>query len=114
FQHRFPVEPPSLSIFRGRIGEEGMERLFGETIKVGVQTGTISKRDFAEVTVDTTVQEKAVHFPTDVRLCHRAREALVMLAAAQDNLKKTAYCGCTRSIKRMAFGRTRLLCTETG
>jgi len=83
FQHRFPVEPPSLSIFRGRIGESGMERLLAETIKAGLQSGVISKRDFAHVTVDTTVQEKAVHFPTDVRLCHRAREELVVLARAE-------------------------------
>ncbi len=91
FQHRFPVEPPSLSIFRGRIGEEGMECLLGETIKVGLQSGTISKRDFACVTVDTTVQEKAVHFPTDVRLCHRAREALVRLAKTQDIPLRQSY-----------------------
>jgi len=91
FQHRFPVEPPSLSIFRGRIGEEGMERLLEETIKVGLQTGTVSKRDFACVTVDTTVQEKAVHFPTDVRLCHRAREALVRLAKTQDIPLRQSY-----------------------
>ncbi len=91
FQHRFPVEPPSLSIFRGRIGEAGMERLLEETIKVGVQTGTVSKRDLSHVTVDTTVQEKAVHFPTDVRLCHRAREALVRLAKAQDIPLRQSY-----------------------
>ncbi|MCF6216199.1 MAG: IS5 family transposase [Emcibacter sp.] len=91
FQHRFPVEPPSLSIFRGRIGEAGMERLLEETIKVGVQTGTVSKRDLSHVTVDTTVQEKAVHFPTDVRLCHRAREALVKLAQEQNIPLRQSY-----------------------
>ena len=80
FQHRFPVEPPSLSIFRKRIGAPGMERLLGETIRVGLQTGTVSKRDLRCVTVDTTVQEKATHFPTDVRLCQTARSALVHLA----------------------------------
>jgi len=62
FQHHFPVEPPSLSIFRRRISEEGMERLLEETIKAGLQSGVISKRDLSHVTVDTTVQEKAVHF----------------------------------------------------
>ena len=41
FQHCFPVEPPSLSIFRNRIGEAGMERLLEETIKAGLQTGTV-------------------------------------------------------------------------
>ena len=58
FQHRFPVEPPSLSIFRKRIGEKGMERLLGETIKLGLQSATISKRDLQQVTIDTTVRAK--------------------------------------------------------
>ncbi len=80
FQHRLPVEPPSLSIFRKRIGPEGMERLLGETIKAGLQSGAVSKRDLSQLTVDTTVQEKAVHYPTDVSACCKAREELVKRA----------------------------------
>lgn len=80
FQHRFPCEPPSLSIFRKRIGEEGVERLLKETINAGLRTGTVSKRDIKYVNVDTTVQEKAVKFPTDARLCHKTREELVKTA----------------------------------
>lgn len=91
FQHGFPVEPPSLSIFRKRIGEAGMERLLQETIMLGLRTGTVSKRDLKRLTVDTTVQEKAVHFPTDVRLCHRAREELVALARAEGVALRQSY-----------------------
>ena len=36
--------------------------------------------DLSRVVVDTTVQEKAVMFPTDARLMNRARERLVRLA----------------------------------
>jgi hypothetical protein len=32
------------------------------------------------VIIDTTVQEKAITFPTDAKLMHRARERLVRLA----------------------------------
>lgn len=80
FQHHLPVERPSLSIFRKRIGEAGMERLLQETIKVGLVTGAFGKRDLGDITVDTTVQEKAVHFPTDVRACDKARQELVKKA----------------------------------
>lgn len=80
FQHRLPVEPPSLSIFRKRIGEEGSERLLQETIRMGLKTGTLTPRDLQHVNVDTTVQEKAVRFPTDTQLCHKAREELVKKA----------------------------------
>jgi transposase, IS5 family len=82
FQHRLPVEPPSLSIFRKRIGKKGEERLLQETIKLGLKTGAVTARDFLKVNVDTTVQEKAVRFPTDTQLCHKAREELVKAANA--------------------------------
>jgi transposase, IS5 family len=78
FQHRLPVEPPSLSIFRKRIGKAGMERLLQETIRVGLESGTIEAKDLKRVTVDTTVQEKAIRFPTDTQLCHKAREERVL------------------------------------
>jgi len=100
FQHRFPVEPPSLSIFRKRLGEKGAEILFGETVGAGLQTGVISKRDLSHVTVDTTVQEKAVHFPTDVRLCDRARRELVMLSKGEGIILRQSY---TRMGKHAAF-----------
>src|SRR5579863_6844472 len=80
FQHRLPVEPPSLSIFRKRIGAKGLERLLAETIRVGVRTGAVKARDLQKVNVDTTVQEKAVRFPTDTQLCHKAREELLKTA----------------------------------
>jgi IS5 family transposase len=80
FQHRLPVEPPSLSIFRKRIGAAGSERLLAETIRMGLKTGTVSPRELLRVNVDTTVQEKAVRFPTDTQLCHKAREELVKRA----------------------------------
>lgn len=100
FQHRFPVEPPSLSIFRKRLGEKGTEILFGETVRAGLQTGVISKRDLSHITVDTTVQEKAVHFPTDVRLCDKARRELVKLAKAEGISLRQSY---TRTGKHAVF-----------
>jgi IS5 family transposase len=80
FQHRMPVEPPSLSIFRKRIGKEGMERLLQETIRVGLKSGVVTARDLRHVNVDTTVQEKAIRFPTDTQLCHKARAELLKTA----------------------------------
>lgn len=81
FQHRLPVEPPSLSVFRKRIGAAGMERLLQETIRIGLESGVVRQKDLQTVNVDTTVQEKAVRFPTDTQLCHKARQELVKTAA---------------------------------
>jgi len=91
FQHRLPVEPPSLSIFRSRIGEAGMERLLQETVRLGLKAGVVTAKDLQCVTVDTTVQEKAIRFPTDTQLCHKAREELVKLADAHTVSLRQSY-----------------------
>lgn len=100
FQHRLPVEPPSLSIFRKRIGAEGEERLLQETIRVGLKSGVVTKRDLRTVNVDTTVQEKAIRFPTDTQLCHKAREELVKTAARYGVALRQSY---VRKSKQAVF-----------
>jgi len=81
FQHRLPVEPPSLSILRKRLGKAGEERLLQETIKLGLKAGAVTVPEIKRVNVDTTVQEKAIKFPTDTHLCNKARADLVKTAA---------------------------------
>jgi IS5 family transposase len=51
-----------------------------ESLAVATRTGAAKPADFRQVIVDTTVQEKAITFPTDAKLMHRARERLVRLA----------------------------------
>ena len=77
FQHRKPIEPPSISNFRSRIGKAGLERILQETIKVALKSGALKPQDMKIITVDTTVQEKAIRYPTDVYLCHKARLEIV-------------------------------------
>ena len=45
----------------------------------------------AKVNVDTTVQEKAIAFPTDARLYHKMRNALVRLAKQLDLRLRQSY-----------------------
>jgi transposase, IS5 family len=99
-QHRLPVEPPSLSIFRKRIGAKGAERLLAETVKLGLKTGTVTKSEIEKLNVDTTVQEKAIRFPTDTQLCHKAREELVKAAARYDVPLRQTY---VRKSKQAVF-----------
>lgn len=80
FRHKMPIDPSQMTRFRKRIGEEGCEFMLGLTVKAGVDTGTVSCSSLEVVNVDTTVQEKAVAFPTDARLYHKARAALVRQA----------------------------------
>lgn len=59
FQHREPVKPPPISNFYIRIKEEGHERLLAGTIRAGLVTGTIDKRDLETVTALRTKTPKS-------------------------------------------------------
>ena len=48
---------------------------------MATRTEAMKPKDLARVVVDTTVQPKAVMFPTDAKLLNRARERLVRFAA---------------------------------
>ncbi len=80
FQHRLTFDRSSLTRWRQRMGEEKLAALLQESLSVATRTGAAKPSDFSKVIVDTTVQEKAVAFPTDAKLMHRARERLVRLA----------------------------------
>lgn len=80
FQHRPPIDPSSLTRWRGRIGEEGVEWLLTQTIHAGQKSGVIDDDSVKRVAVDTTVMEKNIAHPTDARLYERARDQLVALA----------------------------------
>ena len=80
FQHRLPINPSSLSRWRKRIGEDGCELLLSETVQAGLRSKSVKRSSFKRITVDTTVQPKAIRYPTDSRSYNRCRERLVRLA----------------------------------
>ena len=80
FQHRLVFDRSSLTRWRQRMGEDKLQALLQESLAVATRTGAMKPADLARVVVDTTVQEKAVMFPTDAKLINRARERLVRLA----------------------------------
>ena len=80
FQHEPPIDPSSLTRWRQRVGEEGVEWLLTETIEAARRGKVVKKQSFDKIIVDTTVMEKAVAYPTDSRLLERGRQHLVKLA----------------------------------
>lgn len=79
-QTEAPVDPSSLTRWRKRIGEEGVETLLALTIEAARKAGMLSKTSVDRVIVDTTVMPKAIAHPTDSRLLERARQHMVKLA----------------------------------
>ena len=63
------------------MGDATLAALIQESLSVATRTEAMKPKDLARVVVDTTVQPKAVMFPTDTKLLNRARERLVRLAA---------------------------------
>jgi IS5 family transposase len=102
FRHDLPIDPSLMTGFRKRIGQAGCEFILGLTLSAGLATHTVAKSSLAIVNVDTTVQDKAVTFPTDARLLHKARIALVHLAKRQGIELRQSY----ERIGKAAFVRS--------
>ena len=81
FQHAFPHERSNLSHWRKRLGDK-LELLLAESLRVAHGAGALRSNDLKRVTVDTTVQPKAITFPTDAKLLHAAIKGLNLLSVA--------------------------------
>lgn len=104
FQHRLPIDASSMTRWRARLGESGAEQMLGETIAAGIKMGSIRPAQLKRINVDTTVQTKAVRYPTDARLYHRCRERLVRAARREGAVIKQSY----RHVgKRLLLGSSR-------
>jgi len=79
-QHEVPIDPSSMSRWRKRVGAERLELLLKETIELAVREKQLPKRDLQQVTIDTTVQEKNITYPTDSKLLYTALCKLVQAA----------------------------------
>lgn len=77
FRHEFPIDPSSMTRWRKRVESAGLETLLAETIAAGLKTKVLTQTSLNRLNVDTTVQEKAITFPTDAKLYHRLRVKLV-------------------------------------
>lgn len=80
FQHELPIDPSSMTRWRKRLGPGKLEELLMVTIQTAKEEKLLTERHVERVNVDTTVQEKAIAFPTDARLYHKARRVLVRVA----------------------------------
>ena len=100
FCHRLVLDRSSMTRWRGRIGADALELLLAEALAVAVRTQAVSERAMERVTVDTTVQTKAVAHPTDSHLLMRAIERLNALAKKHDIKLRQSFIRVSRQAKR--------------
>ena len=68
FQYELPMDRTSISKWRKRVDIEKLEKILQETLSVAYMSGALSSQDVKKIAVDTTVQNKAVDYPTEIKL----------------------------------------------
>ena len=101
FQHAFPHERSDLSHWRKRLGDK-LELLLAESLRVAHAGGALRSKDLKRVTVDTTVQPKAITFPTDGKLLHAAIKGLNRLARTHHLRLRQSYLRVAKQAAMMA------------
>ena len=101
FQHAFPHERSDLSHWRKRLGGK-LELLLAESLRVAHESGALRTHDLKRVTVDTTVQPKAITFPTDAKLLHAAIKGLNRLAGKCQVRLRQSYLRIAKRAAMMA------------
>jgi len=102
FRHALPLDRSSMTRWRQRVGAERLEVLLAESLAAAERGGAVEVKHFRRVTVDTTVQPKAVTHPTDSKLLHRGIEILARLARRHGVALRQSYLRVAKRAKREA------------
>lgn len=108
-QWKMPIDPSSLTRWRDRLGEKGMDTILEHTLKTAMNMGAAKPKDFEKVIVDTTVMEANIAYPTDAQLLHKAREKLVALAKKEGLVLRQSYAHVGKKLlhKISGYGRAK-------
>jgi len=101
FRHEFPHERSDLSHWRKRLGTK-LELLLAESLRVAHEAGALRTGDLKRVTVDSTVQPKAITFPTDAKLVHAAIKGINRLARQYGVRLRQSYLRIAKRAAMMA------------
>ena len=104
YEPRLPCDATQLGRFRRILGEAGVEELLSRTLTTAVGMKAVTVAELEVVVVDTTVQEKAVAYPTDSRLLEVSRAKIALLAKRAGLELKQTYAKEGKSLRRRAGG----------
>lgn len=109
FQTELPIDPSSLTRFRSRLKSDGIEIMLKELLRTAQRTGHLKQSHLNKVNVDTTVQEKAIAFPTDARLYYKMRELLLKACKARKIELRQSYARLARKAlsRQSSYARAR-------
>lgn len=102
FEYKSPIDPTSMTRWRKKVGVDGAEEMLSATIKAALEMKVVKRSEFKTLNADTTVQEKAVTYPTDSKLYYRARAKLVTEAKRRGVKLRQSYVRKAREALIMA------------
>jgi len=109
FRHKLPLDRSSMARWRNRIGADKLELLLAETLRVAMETRAMPPQACERVTVDTTVQTKAIAHPTDSHLLLRGIEWLNRIARKHGIKLRQSFLRvgrqARRDVSRLIHGR---------
>jgi transposase, IS5 family len=79
-----------------------LELLLAESLRVAHEAGALRGQDLKRVTVATTVQPKAITFPTDAKLLHATIRGLNRLVSRHDVRLRQSYLRIAKAAAMMA------------
>jgi IS5 family transposase len=109
FRHKLPLDRSSMTRWRRRIGADKLELLLAETLRVALRTDAVTPQACKRVTLDTTVQTKAIAHPSDSHLLLRGIEWLNRLARQHSIRLRQSFLRvgrqARRDVSRLIHGR---------
>jgi len=91
FQKDIDLDSSSLTRFRKRLGEAGLDLLNKAILDRAIEHKYLKSRQLSRVNIDTTVMSKAIKYPTDVDLYHDMLRILVRKAKSEGTELRQSY-----------------------
>jgi transposase, IS5 family len=101
FQWQFPCDPSDLVHFRHRIGHEGVEKILA--VSILLHGKEVLEED---VSIDTTVQEKNITYPTDTKLAVKIIKQCRAIAEKQAVQLRQSYRFVVKDLLKKANARS--------
>ena len=92
FQWKQPCDPSDLVHFRKRIGADGIEKIFAQSVRIHGKQGQNKN-----INIDSTAQEKNITFPTDTKLRKKIIDKCVAIAKKENIELRQSY---KRTVKK--------------
>ena len=97
-RHKFPCDPSDFVHFRNRIGEDGIKKIFEQTVLLH---GKDAKSKL--VLSDTTVQGNNITYPTDSKLAKKVLDNCNAIAKDENVKQRQSYVRVSKKLMQKSY-----------